>query len=43
MKNLKGLPKVKVHCSVLGEETLKKAIESYEEKKKDKVVIIKPR
>jgi len=33
MNNLKGLPKVKVHCSVLGEETLRKAIEGYERNK----------
>lgn len=31
---LDGLPKVKVHCSVLAEEALKKAIEDYHSKKK---------
>ena len=30
---LDGLPKVKVHCSVLAEEALKKAIEDYHSKK----------
>jgi len=33
---LDGLPKVKVHCSVLAEEALKKAIEDYYSKKKAK-------
>lgn len=29
VKKLKGMPKIKVHCSVLGIEALKKAIEDY--------------
>ena|SRR3989344_5529500 len=31
---LKGLPRPKYHCSLLGEEALLKAIEDYERKKK---------
>ncbi|PLW80625.1 iron-sulfur cluster assembly scaffold protein [Candidatus Woesearchaeota archaeon] len=31
-KELEGLPQVKVHCSILAVNTLKKAIENYEEK-----------
>lgn len=31
-KNLKGLPNVKLHCSVLGAGALHKAIENYEDK-----------
>ena len=30
VKKLKGLPSIKVHCSVLGTSTLKKAIENFE-------------
>ena len=29
LEKLKGLPSIKMHCSVLGEKTLKKAIEEY--------------
>jgi nitrogen fixation NifU-like protein len=32
IKKLHGLPNIKLHCSVLGTSTLKKAIESYEKK-----------
>ncbi len=32
LKKLGNLPPIKIHCSVLGEETLKKAIEEYEKK-----------
>jgi len=32
IEKLKGLPSIKVHCSVLGAEGLKKAILNYEEK-----------
>jgi len=30
VKKLHGLPSIKLHCSVLGEKTLRKAIEDYE-------------
>ena len=32
VKKLKGLPSIKVHCSVLGTSTLDKAIKNYKEK-----------
>jgi len=34
VKKLKGLPKIKMHCSVLGERTLHDAIKKYEKKRK---------
>jgi nitrogen fixation protein NifU and related proteins len=34
IKKLGGLPSIKIHCSVLGDRTLKDAIEKYEKKKK---------
>ncbi len=33
IKKLKGLPNIKLHCSVLGTSTLKKAIDNYDWKK----------
>tara|TARA_Y100000310_G_scaffold306787_1_gene348252 strand:- start:17770 stop:18189 length:420 start_codon:yes stop_codon:yes gene_type:complete len=33
IKELKGLPMIKLHCSVLGAKTLKKTIENYEDRK----------
>ncbi len=32
VKKLKGLPSIKVHCSVLGTSTLKKAIDNFKNK-----------
>lgn len=32
IEKLKGLPSIKIHCSVLGAQGLKKAIENYESK-----------
>ncbi len=34
VKSLGGLPPIKIHCSHLAQEALKKAIEDYEKKKK---------
>lgn len=34
IKKLHGLPSIKLHCSVLGERTLKKAIDDYKKKNK---------
>lgn len=34
IKKLKGMPPMKIHCSVLGIDALKLAIEDYEEKKR---------
>jgi nitrogen fixation NifU-like protein len=33
-KELKGLPQIKMHCSTMGIQTLKKAIKNYKERKK---------
>ena len=33
IKKFKGMPPIKVHCSILGTQALKKAIEDYENKK----------
>ena len=33
IKKLKGMPPIKVHCSVLGIQALKKAIENYKNRK----------
>ena len=32
IKKLKGMPQAKIHCSLLGIDALKKALEDYEEK-----------
>jgi len=34
VETLQGLPPQKIHCSVLAEEAIKKAVEDYREKKK---------
>jgi|SRR3989344_501692 len=36
VKKLGGMPQIKVHCSVLGIQALKKAIEDYEMKENEK-------
>jgi len=33
IKKLGGMPKMKIHCSILGIQALKKAIENYEKKR----------
>jgi len=33
IKKLRGMPSIKIHCSVLGIQALKKAIDDYERKK----------
>ena len=33
VETLQGLPPQKIHCSVLAEEAIKKAVEDYREKK----------
>lgn len=35
VEELEGLPPQKIHCSVLAEEAIKKAVEDYREKKKE--------
>ncbi|MBU2539944.1 iron-sulfur cluster assembly scaffold protein [Patescibacteria group bacterium] len=35
VESLGGLPLIKIHCSVLGADALKKAIQGYQSKKKD--------
>ena len=40
VKKLGGLPPIKIHCSVLGARTLKKAIEDYRNKRKKKNSVI---
>jgi len=34
VKELDGLPQIKIHCSVLGDQALKKAVENYYQSKK---------
>lgn len=36
VKKLKGMPKIKIHCSILGIEALQKAIEDYKTKNDSK-------
>ena len=36
IKELGGMPPIKIHCSILGIEALNKAIENYENKEKNK-------
>ena len=38
VEELEGLPPQKIHCSVLAEEAIKKAIENYREKQQHKQV-----
>jgi NifU-like protein involved in Fe-S cluster formation len=35
IKKLGGMPNIKIHCSILGTDALKKAIENYRMKKED--------